>query len=148
MQHGGSLHCQSWWGVGPVHVQGEQVVTGATYEVRAVDCGCRDNNSADFTDASSVPTSGTWVDICAAGSAVACGGAPDGLVDLNDLIGIGDKFSNNAFALPKARTDLSSGDPWLNSVDHLVTVAEIVSWLDAFEGKVVDFPFSGPRSCP
>ncbi len=129
-----------------IHIQSQNIVPDAAYDVRAIACGADPTDPTNFSLPLTINTS-EWVDICGISPVTgACSTPPDGIIDINDLLGVVDKFKNTRVSHLKARTDLSSTNQFLNGVDLQISVAEIVNWTERFGGG--GYPFAGPQSCP
>ncbi len=86
-------------------------------------------------------TQGRWGDVCGPGSAGACSGKADGIVDVaNDVLGVLGKFANT-MALRKASADLAPATP-----DRKVDVAnDVLLTIAAFGGG--SYPFHPEDPC-
>ena len=138
-------HLTDWSELGVVHVTGEVVVPGATYEVDALDAYCLPSTCyvhgcwpGCFVDPLIVHT-GEWGDAVGDCSVTPCHG-PDGVVDFVDIMAVVDKFRNHPSAPLKARTDLCPGEP-----DGVIDFVDI-SWIvGAFRGH--PYPYEGAEGC-
>ncbi len=136
-------HCMDWGAAGLIHVADDEIIPGAAYDVRAVDCNCDLENEANFSTQLRITTS-RWADLVSDCSTVPCG-PPDGAVNVTtDVTAVLDKFKNLPGAVIKSRADLEPNQP-----DRLVNITDVTRCLDAFLGFVYppsDWP--GPGGCP
>ncbi len=123
----------------PVHVYGPEVVPDANYEVEAIHEASDIGDQESFSTPLVVPTA-KWGDIVVNCSTCPCG-APNGSVDISDVVAVLDKFQNANCAPIKARCDL---DPEL--VNRVISITDATRVIDAFSG--VPYPFGAPIPCP
>ncbi len=121
-----------------LHVYGEDIVPGETYEVQAIGENCDPEIESNYSPALTV-TMTLWGDVCGA-FREGRWNPPDGSVDVTtDVAAMLDKFRNLAGAPIKARCDV---DPEL--VQQIVDITDIDRVLDAFRG--FPYPFDPPSS--
>jgi hypothetical protein len=138
-------HLIDWSELGVVHVTGEEVVPGATYELQALDAYCFEHPCyypyCDWfcTEDKLVVTTSDWGDVVGDCSVTPCTG-PDGRVDFVDITAVVDKFKNSPGAPIKARADVSP-DPPEGIIDFID-----LSWVvGAFRGE--SYPYDGAAGC-
>lgn len=127
---------RDWGAEGLIHVFDDEIVPGATYEIREIEIGCGDVVATD-TGFSAPYTIGAsqWGDVVApfAGPGLT---QPD-FVDITTIV---DKFRNTLDAPSKAVVDL-----YPNLPDQVIDFNDIVEAVDAFRG--FPYRFDGPTGC-
>jgi hypothetical protein len=121
-----------------LHVSGQAVLPGSTYEISAIYQGCDIENEANYSMPLSISTA-KWGDIVST-NATTPPGPPNGIVDSSDITAVQDKFYNHANAVIKSRADI---DP--ETVNRLIDVSDITRVLDAFSSD--PYPFAPPTAC-
>ena len=132
-----------WDALGTVHVFGETIIPGATYEIRFVDLRCE----LDAANSASAPlTLGTslWGDVAGPFDSNAGIWTPsNGTIDITvDIVALIAKFSNEPGAMSKIRADLRPVTP-----NFIIDFFDIIGSIDGFRG----LPFSlipEPEPCP
>lgn len=138
-------HFMDWTTVGPIHVYGPEIIPGAVYDVQTVSAWCAPTRCSDFgevvfTDPLTIRTSG-WGDTVKDCQTVPCG-APNGTVDIIDVLAILNKFINLPTAPKKVRVDLEPAVP-----DFVISIADAIHALFAFVHEPYSFEVSVPE-CP
>ncbi|MFH1425580.1 MAG: hypothetical protein ABIG28_02505, partial [archaeon] len=112
------------WGDEVLHVYGNLVVPDMVYsvDVFSLDTGFSEPlivETAKWADVVGPVEDGEWT-------------APDGVVDISDVVALLDKFSNLPNAISKTRADLAVAD--LGELGHTIDIVEVILALDAFRG--------------
>jgi hypothetical protein len=123
---------RDWSDVNIVHVMGEEIVPGATYEVRAAEEECIQGPQLRFSAVKSIATVGVWGDIAGAGGL----GDLDGVADFSDISAAVSVFISPDDQSDIVTADLSPGIP--NQVVNFVDIAF----------RNLPYPYVGPVSCP
>ncbi len=135
---------RDWSALGIIHVFGEAIIPGATYDIQVLDTTCSEFIPTHFSDPVTV-VNPRWAD--AVGPFVAGQGvwsAPNGSVDVGgDVVAILDKFKNTPTAPKKARSDIQPRD-----LDFKISIVDVTRALDAFSGQQYPFAPSGTSACP
>ncbi len=138
---------RDWSLEGVVHVHGDAIIPGATYEVQLMDAACPPDDPGSFDPlvARSITTN-KWGDVVGVFNlASQTWSAPDGSVGVaGDVVSVLDKFKNAPTAPKKSRSDLQ---PY--KLDLKITIVDVTRTLDAFSGA--KFPFAPPDAttpCP
>lgn len=132
----------SYWGqYEAVHIYGQAIVPGGSYELQAITVGCSNAREDNFSAQLNLDTS-VWGDVVSNCTTTPCGPA-NGTVDVTtDVTSILDKFKNLPDAPGKTRCDIEPAE-----VDLLINITDITFCLDAFKG--FGYPFDTvPELCP
>jgi hypothetical protein len=128
---------------GVIHVYGQDVVPGTTYDVQLVQQDC-ETSEQYFSSSLSILTS-LWGDAVLDCSTDPCG-SPQGTVNFDDISAVVAKFKNSSGAPAKARVDLGSPAASSGVPDQIIDFVDIPLAVDAFRG--VMYPFPAPQGCP
>jgi len=139
-----TLQCQpyytNWNEADSFYVYHPAVAPGRTYLVQTINEGCGLSAEANFSAPLSINTP-RYGDVVSNCSSSPCG-PPNGLVEIQDIVALIDKFRNAANAPRKTRCDLEPA-----ALDGVINITDAVLTLDAFRGKL--YPFSVPSNpCP
>ncbi len=138
-----------WSTKSPLHVIGDAIVPGATYEVQAIHETCDVVGEPNYSAPLVVSTS-HWGDSVGHCAVIPCT-PPEGVVNITtDVTACLDKFRNLEGAVLKSRADIEPNYP-----DWLVNIADVTYVLDAFRGfayppaQAPPAPgWPGPDGCP
>ncbi|UCC29868.1 MAG: S8 family serine peptidase [Phycisphaerales bacterium] len=146
---GPPIYRDDWSTKSPLHVYGDVIVPGATYEVQAIHETCDMVGEPNYS-APLVVTTSRWGDLVGHCAVIPCS-PPDGVVGIpTDVTACLDKFKNLVGAVMKSRADVEPNLP-----DWLVNVSDVSYVLDAFRGFA--YPpaqtpqptgWTGPGGCP
>jgi hypothetical protein len=131
-------HCRDWGAIDLLHVSGDAIIPGGTYEVQAVDCTCSTADEGSFSAPLPVTTSarGDLVGDCSVSPCT----APDGLINFIDISAVVEKFKDEPGAPIKARSDVAGDIP-----DRIIDFTDISETVDAFTS--VPPTYAGPSGC-
>jgi hypothetical protein len=121
-----------------IYVHDAAVVPGARYLVSVVDYACGASSLEHYSPSLAVRTA-RWGDVSGLCNAVTCD-APDGSVQITDVVAVLDKFNNLTNAISKTRADVSGSIP-----NRLVDMEDVARILDAFRAE--RFPYPVPPRC-
>ncbi len=132
-------HFMDWFTLGTVHVYHEGIVPGGNYVIQGLAQECDLGDENDFTAPLEMGLA-RWGDI---------GGlfeeqkwsAPDGSINITDVLAIIDKFGNDPTAPIKARADLEPSTP-----DQVINISDAMFAIGAFQGSAYPFP-PGSEPC-
>jgi hypothetical protein len=119
----------------------------ANYDIQVIESACNDLNEDSKYSAPLRITQSGWGDVCGNAGNVACGGAPDGKVEVHqDVLGVLAKYGN-VNDMQKVRADIEPGDDGdHNGPDLQVNVArDVLFVLNAFEEA--PYPFGPGDPC-
>lgn len=122
-----------WFDVDVVHVYGDFIVPGGTYEIQSMQC------DPDIEDDFSLPllvATGKWGDVVGPFG----GGTQPNFADITAIVST---FSGTAGAPPKPSAQLQPNVP---NPAGLISFADITQAVLAFQGG--GYPFAGPSTCP
>jgi len=124
-----------------LHVYGQEIVPGGTYEIQAIHEGCYVGIESNYSDPLVITTS-RWGDICGIKDS-SHWTAPDGKIHVTiDATACLDKFKNKSDAPIKARCDVDPETP-----QQKVNIStDVMRILDAYRGQ--PYPFPMPTPCP
>ena len=105
-----------------VHVFGDAIIPGATYEVEALDLACHFSAPGESSPALTLSTASVWGDIVG----TELSDPPEGTVTMIDVSAVIDRFAGLAGALSTLRTDLEPHVP-----NQSVTFMDVSAALDA-----------------
>jgi hypothetical protein len=130
-----------WSQYDSVHIYGDAIVPGGSYEIQAITVGCAADVEENFSTPLDIGTS-RWGDLVGHCATVPCT-PPNGTVDVTtDVTAVLDKFKNLPDAPSKTRCDLEPEE-----VDLLINISDVTYCLDAFRG--FSYPFDTvPSPCP
>ncbi|UCC30113.1 MAG: hypothetical protein JSU86_18185, partial [Phycisphaerales bacterium] len=146
---GPPIYRDDWSTKSPLHVYGDAIVPGATYEAQAIHEICDVVSEPNYS-APLVVTTSRWGDLVGTCAVIPCS-PPDGSVGIpTDVTACLDKFKNLPDVVLKSRADVEPNLP-----DWLVNIADVMYTLDAFRGFT--YPpaqtpqpsgWTGPGGCP
>ncbi len=128
-------HYRRWSSLGTIHVSGDALIPGGSYEVRAVGLPCGGPGGTESAPLA-VLTVSQFGDV-----GTSSGGPPNNSVSFQDISAIVATFSLAATAPMIPRADLYPNIP-----DRIVNFLDVSASVGAFQGK--PYPFAGPSSCP
>ncbi len=132
-----SPHFADWSAIPVLHLYGQIVMPGSTYEIRAVEEHCVSVMSEDYWfSAPRVITMGEW------GDTVAGFGGPS-QPNFQDVSAIVAKFQSSPTAVSKTRLQLQPAIPNPNSG---VSFSDVFKCVSAFQG--LPYPYTAPPACP
>ncbi len=133
---------RDWSALGTIHVFGEVIIPGGTYDIQVLDSTCSELIPDHFSDPATV-VNPRWADAVGPfNSSEGVWSAPNGSVDVGgDVVAILDKFKNAATAPKKARSDIQPRD-----LDFKISIVDVTRALDAFSGA--QYPFTPSTSDP
>ena len=130
-----------WTTFGVVHVFHEFIVPGGAYSIRAIDEACSSDLMENFSPPLSA-VSARWGDTVGDCTVLPCT-APDGVIDISDVLAILARFANAQGAVLKPRTDLEPA-----TLDLLINISDALRALAAFAGLPYSFTPSTTAPCP
>ncbi len=132
-------HCMDWGSPGEtLHVGDINVVPGAVYRVRAINCGSDPDEATNYSLPLPVATS-QWGDTILTCEGCPCG-PPEGIVNIIDCKGVVDRFVSAPCAPLKSRVDLEPAIP-----DRQINITDALQCVRAFQG--VPYDLSVPVGC-
>ena len=119
----------------------EGIVPDGAYHVLATDIACSDlNGSSSFSDALEIATA-IWADTIRDLSTNPRG-APDGVVNIVDVLGVVGRFGSEVGSIVKARTDFEP-----DCLDLIINISDVLKAVARFQGLPYPYEPSAADPC-
>lgn len=134
---------RDWSGLGMIHVFGEAIIPGATYEIRVFQDTCDGCPFTRFSDPVTV-VNPQWGDVVGLIPTTGVWPAPDGTTTIAfDVVAVLDKFKNAPNAPKKSRADVQPA-----ILDFKISIVDVTRVLDQFMPSQYVFNPSSASACP